>query len=348
MASFRSLGFVTVASAAVLSSFVGCGGRTDRLPGEGGGAAAAGHAGSAGDGSGGAGSGGGGGPGGIGAYPGYGGYSAGGGNPGYGGYYPGYGGYYPGYGGYYGAGGGIGCVWPTCNCGDCMSACECYAPGTDCYSSCYGGSGGYPGSGGASSCNCPSVQLAFGGVSIPGCCLPDGSCGAEVDMLTPVLPIAGGCQNVNRFGTLDPACSELSQPGSISTPGCCLQDGLCGQDLGIVGLGCLPRSVSATVEKCDPNGSAGSSSVEQCKAAATSPCTSCACETCGAAMNACVETPGCQDMLLCFLQTGCTTDCYTSCQTVVDAAGGPGSASARVAAELRGCAASCPCRVIPL
>jgi hypothetical protein len=94
---------------------------------------------------------------------------------------------------------------------------------------------------GESSVTCGSMtcSAASGGLlPLSACCLPDNSCGATFGG---ALAAAGSPCLSTATPVDDPTCPSVSIMG-FSLAGCCTIDGICGDDLSMLGLGCNSAS----------------------------------------------------------------------------------------------------------
>jgi hypothetical protein len=75
------------------------------------------------------------------------------------------------------------------------------------------------------------------GITLGACCRSDNTCGGE--FMIPGMPSGmggAGCLTT-AAGMAAPYCPKMSMMG-FAIPGCCTTSGLCGIDLGMIGLGC--------------------------------------------------------------------------------------------------------------
>lgn len=82
---------------------------------------------------------------------------------------------------------------------------------------------------------------------------------------------------------------------------------------------------------------------EICSVLGTNTCAACECKSCAPSLQACFSDLGCTGIFICAQQTGCSgLSCYSpsTCQAVIDQAGGIGSASLMKVFSLLTCSAS--------
>ncbi len=90
-------------------------------------------------------------------------------------------------------------------------------------------------------------------------------------------------------------------------------------------------------------GGEGGTVGELCSVLGGNTCAACECTSCAPSLQACFGDFGCAGIFICAQQTGCTgLGCYSpaTCQSVIDQAGGIGSASLKKVFSLLTCAAS--------
>ena len=82
---------------------------------------------------------------------------------------------------------------------------------------------------------------------------------------------------------------------------------------------------------------------ELCTVLGSNSCAACECTSCAPSLQACFSDLGCAEIFICAQQTGCTgITCYSpsTCQSVIDQAGGLGGASLKEVFSLLTCSAS--------
>ncbi len=291
------------------------------------------------------------------------------------------GGYYGG-GGYATGGASGSCAFPTCGeCPDCFSQCLCVdSDPAFCESVCYGGGAGFSGSGGTGGGGCePALCPTSSGGSpivLQGCCTNYGACGIDTTALEGFLQVPLGCEDRSEPGFDTTGCAPMKTPldSQPVLAGCCRSDGRCGVDLGSLGLGCVLNTGQPAYCNLPDGGTGGfygaggspgtggfygnagtpgsgaspgaGGAAAQCAAQATSECETCACESCTSTFLSCFADAGCPQILQCANEVGCTgINCYqpSTCQKVIDATGGPSSASVAIAIPLFQCLASAGC-----
>ena len=116
-----------------------------------------------------------------------------------------------------------------------------------------GGTGGSGGSGfggtggGGVICGgqvCTDVDV-FGFITLQACCSDNNpnACGLDTTPVAPIANLPPGCVQKNQPGGIDPACPPQPIPVvGLTASGCCQPNGTCGNDFGLIELGCVDTS----------------------------------------------------------------------------------------------------------